>query len=618
MESDDTVRSAGGAETPEIEDQNRSYAWYLAAGAGLIALILGMFGFADQLSALKTPHSILDVAYLSLQLFLFESGAVESPVPWQLNVARFLAPAVSGYAAIRALSILFGERVNQLRIRRLDGHVVICGLGRQGYMFARAFRARGDEVVVIEKDRDNDWIGPARTEGIHVLIGNVRRQQRLLDAGITRARHLIAITEDDGVNAEVASLARELSVGRRSPLSGYAAILDRELCVLLRRQQLGRLASARFRLEFFNVFEIGARALLEEFPGWPASFPGRQRGAHIVVAGLGRLGDAVVLNAARDWQSQFGRGEPRLVVTVVDRSANQKVEWLRLKFPHLTDACDFRSCEFEFDSADFHSGSFLREHGDGTDLTSVYVCVDDDSRGLSAGLILHKCLKSETVPIIVRTDRAGGLATLLRTEDGTGWEYPNLHSFALLDRTCRSENLIEGIIERLARAIQEEYQRQQRESGNAQEDDPAMRDWENLPEVYKESNRDQAAHTGIKLDAAGCELESVSGWKAEEFSFTPTQIELLAKMEHERWVTERKRDDWQFAHGSKDGRRKTSPYLVPWDDDEAKTANLPVLPEVIKDIDRNFVRAMPSVLAAAGYQIVPVDVDESEEAESVR
>jgi hypothetical protein len=74
------------------------------------ALALGWIGFDLNSRALGEPGSFLDNLYRTLQLFIIHSGAVAQPVPWQLEIARFLAPAVAAGATLSALATLLGEQ----------------------------------------------------------------------------------------------------------------------------------------------------------------------------------------------------------------------------------------------------------------------------------------------------------------------------------------------------------------------------------------------------------------------------------------------------------------------------------------------------------------------------
>jgi hypothetical protein len=121
-----------------------------------------------------------------------------------------------------------------------------------------------------------------------------------------------------------------------------------------------------------------------------------------------------------------------------------------------------------------------------------------------------------------------------------------------------------------------------------------MAPWDELGEDLRDSNRDQAVHTGVKLERAGCDLMPLLDWDAELFEFAPEEVDQLAELEHERWVADNRRRGWTYAPEPKDAERKTSPHMVPWDD----------LSEEIREYDRIFVRALPAFLARIGYQIV--------------
>jgi RyR domain len=118
--------------------------------------------------------------------------------------------------------------------------------------------------------------------------------------------------------------------------------------------------------------------------------------------------------------------------------------------------------------------------------------------------------------------------------------------------------------------------------------------WDELPDVLRDSNRDQASHIGAKLREVGCDIRSVAELdQSLPVTFTPQEVERLAAFEHERWVRERVAAGFTFAP-AKDIERKQTPYLVPWED----------LSEETRDHDRNMVRGLPAFLAKAGFAIV--------------
>ena len=144
-------------------------------------------------------------------------------------------------------------------------------------------------------------------------------------------------------------------------------------------------------------------------------------------------------------------------------------------------------------------------------------------------------------------------------------------------------------LETVARAIHEGYRRDQ--AGPKPAEDPAMAEWDDLPEHLRESNRAQAAGIFQKLRALGCTVHPVRDREVELMVFSDAEIERMAEMEHDRWVAERRADGW--TPGERDPLAKTSPYFVNWDD----------LPEEVREWDREAVRRIPELLAGVGVEI---------------
>jgi RyR domain len=141
----------------------------------------------------------------------------------------------------------------------------------------------------------------------------------------------------------------------------------------------------------------------------------------------------------------------------------------------------------------------------------------------------------------------------------------------------------------IAKAIHGEFLQNQR--GRKSSDDPAMAPWETLLESLKESNRQQADQILEKLRRIECDIRLSGSNQPAPFAFKPEEVEILAEMEHERWVAERRREGWQI--GPRDPEKKLTPYLVDWNS----------LEEEIKDYDRHAVLGIPATLAQVGLEV---------------
>jgi hypothetical protein len=191
--------------------------------------------------------------------------------------------------------------------------------------------------------------------------------------------------------------------------------------------------------------------------------------------------------------------------------------------------------------------------------------------------------------IVAVLDTRCGLGRMLEDAPPAGGG-PTLVAFGLLDETCRPEYLLSGTTELLARALHDAYRDEV--GAGAADDDPACRPWSALPELLRDSNRDQAAHVQVKLRAVGCAVAPLTDWDAAQVPLSEADVEVMARLEHDRWIDERRRAGWRA--GPRDALARTTPYLVPWE----------ALSEEVRDKDRLFIRRLPQLLASVGLQAV--------------
>jgi hypothetical protein len=570
--------------------------WSLTVLLWVLVLALGYWGFDRYYTSAGTAHTVSGTLYASWQLFVLQSGYFLGPIPWQLEVARYLAPLVAALTAVEALAVLLRDQIVRLRLRLLRDHVVVCGLGGTGMLLAARLHAEGLDVVAVERDEERPEIDSCRDLAIPVVSGDAAEVETLRRARIGAARAVIAVCGEDGMNARIAlSAARAVRRAERRgrPLGCTVHIVDVQLWRLLRDLELKAGPDDPLRLEFFNVFEIGARTLLHEYPPMARSPASRSR---LLIVGLGRLGESVALRAAYLWRT---RGDPscgRPEIIVVDSTAQQRCEGLLARQPHLGDVCDLVPVEIDVTSPAFERGDLPLDDGRGP-IALACVCLDDDARGLTAALALHRHLRGRGIPLVVRMTRELGLATLVT--DGTvtptvaAGEFADLHMFGLLEETCTPDLVLRGIRERLALALHDAYVRDHTIDGRPAADAPWARPWNELPHEIRESNRAVADHLRVELAAAGWEVGPLEDWGAAPVEFTADDVETMARLEHERWLAERRAAGWTYEPGTTDRPRKTNPRLVEWErlSDEDREAN------------RATARRLPGLLGGVGLQV---------------
>ena len=123
------------------------------------------------------------------------------------------------------------ERLLGHRRHALEGHVVVCGLGRVGYHLVRQLRD-AYPVLVIEKDAANRFLPAVREHGIPVMIADATVPGTLADAAVDRASAVVSIVSDDLVNLEVGLNARAIHPRIRVILR----IFDRDTAEELRQR----------------------------------------------------------------------------------------------------------------------------------------------------------------------------------------------------------------------------------------------------------------------------------------------------------------------------------------------------------------------------------------------
>ena len=106
------------------------------------------------------------------------------------------------------LGTLLSERRARRMTERLRDHYIVCGFGRVGRQVASDLRAAGAPYVVIDEDPTNREA--AYAPGVRFITARPSDDEALRDAGIARARAIVACVDSDAENIFIALTAREL------------------------------------------------------------------------------------------------------------------------------------------------------------------------------------------------------------------------------------------------------------------------------------------------------------------------------------------------------------------------------------------------------------------------
>jgi len=106
------------------------------------------------------------------------------------------------------LALFLGRRAMRGELEKLRDHFILCGFGRVGEAIGREFVAHGVPFVVVENNPEA--VERARRRGYLVVEGDASRDEVLLQAGIQRARGLLAASDSDAGNTFIVLTAKAL------------------------------------------------------------------------------------------------------------------------------------------------------------------------------------------------------------------------------------------------------------------------------------------------------------------------------------------------------------------------------------------------------------------------
>lgn len=557
----------------------------IVALVAVLSLVLAMWGFwatdpsaRDQASEL--PLFILSSLTSWVGLFVFEPPPDANT---QLEIARILAAVAAILFGGRAIYLLFRNQVDGLRARVSRSHVIVCGLGRRGTLLVQEFKEKGHRVVAIEHPNRLAAIEAGRQRGALVVAGDATDPLVLERAGVGRAMCVVSVGGDDATNIGVATSVMDVAWSGteeddKPRPRAVIQIHDDELIHAL----VASSASVRMRysLEFVNIAQRAAWSLLD----CPDPLDVRD---DLVIVGLELMSEELIVAAGLLWPRLATAVDGKLPVVLIDRDASEKAGRLLLRHPWLEGRLDLEIVDVDPRMLTLDRPRFLE--GDTAPLpTRAYVCLDDPVEALSTGLGLRRTTDGRfhvVVCAVSASESAGRFLT-----PGSTFEV-GLQLFGVVEQTCSVELLLDTPVEATARLIHRDYVRHELARGRELGQTETLRPWDELTEAARESNRAAARSIRSKLETVGAELSRFTDWMKAPFEFTEDEIEQLARLEHERWLTWMRGHGWTLGERSESGKRH--PDIVEWED----------LSEVSRAKDREQILGLPVQLARAGYDI---------------
>jgi len=236
---------------------------------------------------------------------------------------------------------ILGRRKLHDQIEHLHGHVIICGFGRMGALLCDHLRERHVPVVVV----DNDAARTRQVEqlkGLYVL-GDAAEEATLTEAGLQRARALVAVLPHDADNVFVTLTARGLRkdlliIARAEQAATESKLLRAGASRVISPQSIGalRIANILTRPHVVDLLDVAARGVELEMDQYVISPESPMRGktlrdsqlrqkARVMVVAIRRADGRTVFNPEPDAVLEAGDQ----IITIGQAGVSMRLESLQ-------------------------------------------------------------------------------------------------------------------------------------------------------------------------------------------------------------------------------------------------------------------------------------------------
>lgn len=360
----------------------------------------------------------------------------------------------------------------------------------------------------------------------------------------------------DSANIACLRLLSEACAGRKERLRCTTVFRNASTVTAFQRADLD--AGIKERIEFYPLIyhEVIARNLLVfrkmgdvEFPPLDRVriTPDSNKFVHLIILGMSAVGEGLAVAAAR--VCHFANADRRKTrITVIDSSLESREEAFRARYQTLFDVLDgkyaalgdFVDVEFSFVSGKAEAPATRAFIGDAVDdpdaIVSVAVCYEDAQRCIDAGLNLPRAIYDRDIPVFIYQQRAAAILETVGRDDVS--LYSQVYPFGREDnffyhvkdnsslRYGQRINYVYGVFFEtgtVPSALPPEDEWKQR----------WLEDWNRLVVAKQWSNIFHADSIPFKLRTIG--YDPASG---EPLQMSPEQIEMLSRIEHNRWCVE--------------------------------------------------------------------------------
>jgi len=536
----------------------------------VIAQILGTIGFYQFYSDSDQGISWFTSFYLSLQLFVLNSGGVMGKVPIFLEIARFMAPAVTASGIFLAIWEPFYRNYLLYRMRFWKNHIVVCGLSKKAELLIDDFilQEKGKiQIVLIDPNENHRSLSNLKKKGVIVLLGNGTDEEELLKANLLHAKYLLALTQDEKTNIQIAQRATRLYNQYPEKI-----LPDTVLQVILHIDDFYtenifkefhekavpelvkyRPAGSRMDYHVFSIYQLAANYLIDHFcPDQYVRLREKEDPpAHILILGDTLAAEFLILEAAHMFH--FANLK-KTKITIVSDDINRiqrKMEALYPSLPEVVELLYASNIQFFGEECPI----------DSNEVSVCYVALDDDGKSIYFSRKLRQLFyanrqwakknnqPSYSSPILSDFNHPPIKVLLPRNTALINIFSDVKEEMKLLDidlmnmdqQLCNKKTIVDDRKSEdfIAQHIHFEWAKN-RAMNNNLAIGTMEEEWDKLKDAQKDSNRLPARHLNIKLRFVHAEFtDRTDGEELNFDTFDDETWDRIARMEHNRWMAEK-------------------------------------------------------------------------------
>jgi RyR domain len=562
----------------------RDLEWWIVGILGIASFVLAIIGFNELFSAAGTERNFLDLMFQSMKIFGMEFvDDFQSPLPWQLEISRWLAPGVLLYTAAKAILYFIKREFKSLTIKFYKNHVIVTSLNEKSRFLVNDLLKNGRKVIVIAGIENSRKLDVLEKAGAVIIEGDFANVNFLKTISAHKAKYFVFV-DDDETNISNAIFTYQYLKEYGSPdmHSLFTHVSDdvklKEFVELKFFEELMKKkpADTNCEIRIFSINERTSRTIFQKYPPDEGKIISCREDdqIHTAVIGSGDLALSMILRLARTGHfanlkkikiSWFHEGE-------------EIFEKLKHSYPQIDKIIELHSYEGPlhlFDSNKFE------ELNNSLEFCSVYVVCKDDSLSTRILTLISNIDVKNPLKIILTLMNPDGI--LNRWYKATELGNIDLYKFNLIEESFTEDSIISEKNDELAKLVHEFYLPPEDKIDRKKS---SHVEWGKLSFDFKIQNRAQADHIFVKTRAMNIDVDSSP--KEEQVITIDDKselFELLAETEHNRWMAQLYLNGWKYAE-VRDDSKKLHTDLKPYSD----------LSEGVKDWDRDAVRNIPKLI----------------------